>query len=487
MIGEVVGSFRLLKLLGEGGMGAVYLAEHHMLGRRAAVKVLRAECSANQDVVHRFFNEARALSLLRHPGLVDVYDFGHRADGTAFIVMEYLAGTPLGRYVADARQVPVSIAIDLGRQMASALAIAHERGIIHRDLKPDNVLLVADEATAFGLRAKLLDFGIAKLDASQRSGSVTRTGIVMGTPLYMSPEQCRSLAGTDQRSDVYSLGCVLYEMLAGRPPFQADNAAELIAAHLREEPPPLASLVPTVAPSLDHLLARMLAKEPAQRPASMLEVVHLLGQTGRRPVAVPLPTPPAGVRRVGDNTTLRASARELPSSTATVRTGRRVAIGAGTAAALAIAMIAAFAVGRRGADERPAAAAAVAPARPTVHTLSDLPPVSPATVAPVAPKRWPLEIVTTPAGVAVVDAASGTVKGRTPYHGWVEGSAPYTLLLQLPAHREQRVTIEPGRGFHADIAMVRTPPKVLPKATPRRRGPTKINAADELADPELAP
>src|SRR6478735_9524748 len=219
--GTTVGAYRILQRIGAGGMGEVWLAEHAMLGRRAAVKVLLPEFSMKQEIVTRFFNEARAATAIADPGIVQIFDFGHHVDGTAYIVMELLDGEPLDKRLARNGALPVTDALRIMRQVASSLGAAHARGIVHRDLKPENIFLIRDPEVPGGERAKILDFGIAKLIGENQVK--TQTSVVMGTPGYMSPEQCRGAGKVDERADIYALGCVLFAAIAGRPPFWAEG------------------------------------------------------------------------------------------------------------------------------------------------------------------------------------------------------------------------------------------------------------------------
>src|SRR5215207_3062072 len=188
--GTRVGAYRVLERIGNGGMGSVWLAEHAMLGRRAAIKMLHPELSSRPEIVQRFFNEARAATTISDPGIVQIFDFGQHTDGSAYIVMELLAGEPLNRRLALHGAMELPDALRLMRQVASTLGAAHAHGIVHRDLKPANVFIVRDPEVAGGERTKILDFGIAKL-LGDRGGLQTETSMVMGTPVYMSPEQCR--------------------------------------------------------------------------------------------------------------------------------------------------------------------------------------------------------------------------------------------------------------------------------------------------------
>src|SRR5215470_2721331 len=286
--GTQIGAYRVLRQIGEGGMGSVWLAEHIALGRRAALKMLHPEFSNRPDIVTRFFNEARAATAIPDPGIVQIFDFGQHVDGSAYIVMELLDGEPLDRRLEREGALSLVDGLRLMRQVASTLGAAHARGIIHRDLKPENIYIVRDPEVPGGERAKVLDFGIAKL-AGDRAGIKTQTATVMGTPTFMSPEQCRGTGQVDQRSDVYALGCVLFTLVTGRPPFNADGAGEIIAMHLREPAPAPSQLRPGIPPELDQLVLRCLAKHPAQRFATAgelaLAIGGLLGSSPQVPAA----------------------------------------------------------------------------------------------------------------------------------------------------------------------------------------------------------
>ena len=223
MIGQQIGSYHVLRKIGAGGMGAVFEAVHQQIGRRAAIKILHGQYAEDPEVATRFLNEARAVNLVQHPGLVSIFEYGQLPDRTAYIIMEYLpAGSLAGRLKATEGGLGPA-ALRFARQMASALAAAHAQGIIHRDLKPANVMLASDPDTAGGERVKILDFGIAKVaaPAGEAEGPLTRTGAMLGTAAYMSLEQCRNAATADAKSDVYSLGVICYEMLAAAAPSSA--------------------------------------------------------------------------------------------------------------------------------------------------------------------------------------------------------------------------------------------------------------------------
>jgi tRNA A-37 threonylcarbamoyl transferase component Bud32 len=381
--GTQVGAYRVLRKIGEGGMGSVWLAEHAMLGRRAAIKVLHSEYSNHAETVTRFFNEARAATAVGDPGIVQIFDFGQRSDGSAYIVMELLDGEPLDRRLARHGALGLPDALRIMRQVASTLGAAHACGIVHRDLKPENVFIVRDPEVAGGERAKILDFGIAKL-VGDHGGVKTRTQAVMGTPRYMSPEQCRGAGGIDQRSDVYALGCVLFRLLIGRPPFDAEGVGELIAMHLREPPPVPSSLRAGISPEVDQLVLRCLAKDPAQRFGHGGELAIALGSLLGWSPQLGAFRPSAAYAAVSLPTTLSSSTGA--STAATPARPRHGAVFTGLGV-VAVAGVVAIGLTRGDSDEaspEPGSARAPAPAvsgAPSPAVSAESPP-SPAPRAP---------------------------------------------------------------------------------------------------------
>ncbi|MCS6912151.1 MAG: protein kinase, partial [Myxococcota bacterium] len=290
--GQRIGSFRVVRAIGVGGMGTVYLAEHQQIGYRAAIKVLHREYSRHPEIARRFLNEARAVNIIQHPGIVKIFEFGELPDKTAYIIMEFLDGEVLGRRLerVGGRLGPGE-ALRIGWQLASALDAAHRRNVVHRDLKPGNIMLVPDPAAEGKERVKVLDFGLAKVAEGARESHPrmqTRTGVVLGTAMYMAPEQCRGARDVDGRADVYSLGVVLFEVLCGRPPFLAESEGELVTMQLRDDPPRLRELQPDVPEELAALVHRLLEKDPRRRPtmaqvADELERLWALYGPGSRP------------------------------------------------------------------------------------------------------------------------------------------------------------------------------------------------------------
>ena len=270
LVGQQVGSYRIARLLGKGGMGAVYLARHPGIGSQVAVKFLHPRFANDRSVVERFFNEARAVNLIGHENIVKILDFSVDAQGRYFFVMEYLDGRPLSSLIAEGRPVPLSVAGPILLQCCRALQAAHERHIVHRDLKPDNLFLLSQMGRKHFV--KIVDFGIAKLVDPAQPGS-TEAGAVIGTPEYMSPEQAAGRsAEVGRRSDVYSLGVVMYQLATGRVPFSGPSTAETLVAHLQRPPAPPRTLEPSVPASYEAVILRALAKKKDDRFASMADL-----------------------------------------------------------------------------------------------------------------------------------------------------------------------------------------------------------------------
>jgi eukaryotic-like serine/threonine-protein kinase len=273
--GAMVGDYRIESKVGEGGMGVVYAAVHPVIGKRAAIKVMNPSLSVDAAAVERFVFEARAVNQIGHPRIVDVFAFGRLPDGRSYCVMEWLEGQTLASSL-HGKRMSLGRALDILLQVCEALEAAHEKGIIHRDLKPENIFL---QIAGRRVGVKLLDFGVAKLaDGSDGSGASagggdrtkTKQGLIVGTPLYMSPEQASSKP-VDHRTDIYALGVTAYEMIVGRPPFDADNATDVMHMHLHDPPPPLRNFWERIPPALEALVLAMLEKSPDKRP-SLAEV-----------------------------------------------------------------------------------------------------------------------------------------------------------------------------------------------------------------------
>jgi serine/threonine-protein kinase len=402
VIGQKINNYEIKSRLGEGGMGAVYLAEHPYIRRKAAVKVLRRSLAEDATLVERFMNEARAANAVNHPNIIDIMDVGTLPDGVPYLLMEYLDGETLAARLERTGRLALGEAIAIVRQTASALAAAHAVNVVHRDLKPDNLYLVRSGTIPGEVRVKVLDFGIAKLRGDLAGASQTSSGVLMGTPLYMSPEQCRGVASQiDRRTDIYALGVILYEMLCGRPPFQSEGTGEVLVMHIAAVPVPPRQHAPEIPAHVEAVILRALAKSPGDRFTSMDDFMAAL-DAGPLPVATRPPSlvaPPERPREVElghASTTLRSLTGEVTpvaTVTQTRRRSRALLIGGGAAAAV----IAGFLLlGRGHQPVQPLPATALPAATPAPAIVP--PPAIPAPIPPPPPIAAP-PVVEAPAPV----------------------------------------------------------------------------------------
>lgn len=300
---SVANRFTITGLIGEGGMGTVYSAVQEAVGRDVALKVIRRELIADERFVERFKREAQAVSRLKSPNTVTLYDFGQDDDGMLFLVMERLEGETLKERMASTGRLPWKTAINIARQIGESLAEAHDQGIIHRDLKPDNIFLTK-EATGREL-VKVVDFSISRFkQPPDDHETLTQAGTSLGTPGYMSPEQAQGQR-VDGRSDLYSLGVMLYELISGRPPFEADSTVILLSKHITEKVNPIARTAPEVAlpRGVDAFILRLLEKSPRQRPRSAVDVIAALDRLldSKADVQETAPAGPKARTRLGDS------------------------------------------------------------------------------------------------------------------------------------------------------------------------------------------
>ncbi|HYO91511.1 MAG TPA: serine/threonine-protein kinase, partial [Pyrinomonadaceae bacterium] len=278
--------YRLDRLLGRGGMGAVYEGTHVDLDRPVAIKLLLPDFTADPEALERFRREARAAARLNHPNVADTYDYGSLPEGGAYIVMELIDGDTLREHMDAVGQLPFSEAIRIARQVTNGVEAAHRSNITHRDLKPSNIILTRDHDGH--MLAKVVDFSVAKLKEGTTSGTaLTATGSLIGTPRYMAPEQCADNK-TDARSDIYSLGVILYEMIAGRAPFEGPTTTAVAIKHIQTPPPPVEEFRPDTPAALRGLIEQSLAKSPSERPQTAQEFAARLDEA-----ASELPQPEA--------------------------------------------------------------------------------------------------------------------------------------------------------------------------------------------------
>jgi serine/threonine-protein kinase len=383
--GTRVGEYEIERELGRGGMGVVFAARHPMIGKRVAIKVLDAYFSRDKNLVRRFLDEARAVNRIGHPNIIDVFSFGQLPDGRQYFVMEFLEGETMANWLARGRPDPRE-AQRLLLQVCEALEAAHREGIIHRDLKPENLWIARPKHGEPFI--KVLDFGIAKLVADEDVSNVTKTGTVMGTPQFMSPEQCTG-RGVDHRTDIYALGVILFLIYCGALPFEGDSVAEILAAQLTRPPPKPSELVNLPA-TLENLILCCLDKKPANRPASAAELglrLREIAQGGVAATALFAPVhhtgePEAKAREGLARDEEDGGHKEMP------RSRRRVSLLVLVAAALAGGAFAAWLTLRSGSP----VPHATAPASSTVKTpaaaapsAAGIAPVAGATPAPLVP------------------------------------------------------------------------------------------------------
>jgi serine/threonine protein kinase len=451
--------YRLDSAIGEGGMGTVYRGQQLSVGRPVAVKLIAGKIAENPECVKRFRREAEAMAKLHHPNTVRLFDFGVADEGELFMVMELLDGVDLSEHLTRRGRLPPGEALDIARQVLEALSEAHELGIVHRDLKPANVFL----AKVPGSRSvvKVMDFGIAGIEQSGAGTKLTMTGAVMGTPAYMSPEQAQGKL-VDARSDLYSLGVMLFEMLTGKPPFEADSAVSLLLAQVSAPPPRLLDSSPGISHgvALQTFLDNLLDKSPERRPVSAQATLQRIDQITRQldPAAAQslLPVasgaPPALAQNTFSQSTL--------SGPASPGRGKWYA-GAGLATAAALAV-----VWWPGARPQP-----LGPPLP-------VPAPAPAP-GPGANVMYSVHIVSKPAGAGV--ELAGVEIGKTPYT--LQFRQPTAITLALPGYLE--------KGLQVDA---QTEPNLVVELEPasvahNRAGPRRARSehADVPARPPEAP
>jgi serine/threonine protein kinase len=454
--GEVLGNYQLERLLGEGSMGRVFQARHIRLGRQVALKVLRPQHARDSSFVRRFFQEARSVNQINHEHIVEIFDFAEEPQyGHVYCVMELLRGQSLSAAMQEEKLTLARIQ-RIGVQVCAALGAAHKVGVVHRDVKPDNLFLVHRGGQADFV--KVLDFGVAKILTSEGTGN-TLDGTIIGTPTYMAPEQAAGLP-VDHRADIYAVGNLLYEMLSGRPPFQAAAFGQLVVQIITQSPPPLPERLASgepMPPALAELVLRCLSKEPENRPQQLSEVTTALltlGATPQQQVAVP---------RIEEEEEITPTRRDVVSQDSVLRHPRLPLLVGG----MAMAMLAGAVTwsGLQRLLEPPQVEAA--PAAPT---------------ASVAPSPITLTVRTMPEGARVIRADTGEALGVTPLVRELPRSdEAMGLRVELSGYvpLERQVRLD----SHAVLEMPLAKAKPAPPHAPARAAPRKEVKRDEIIDP----
>jgi serine/threonine-protein kinase len=452
LVGTTVdGRYQIDKKIGEGGMGMVYLATHAMIGNRCALKVLRGELSGEGEVAERFIQEARAAAAIGNDHIIQITDFGQLPDGAAYFVMEFLDGKALHDIIEDNPQMPVERVIDVMVQCCEALSAAHSSNIVHRDLKPDNIFLVKKGAISDFV--KILDFGIAKVASGETGKRLTKTGMIFGTPQYMSPEQAAG-TGVDARTDIYALGIIMYEMLCGHVPFEADTFMGVLTKHLYEEPIPPRRLVPPVGvdQNLEAVLLKAIAKKPERRYQSMEEFASDLTAIaeGRTPsivydqmrdtAATTVPPPPP-------SSVVGKSRRAAPPGKAQPRPLWPIFAGVGVAAVASVVVAVLLLGGGEDGKE--------AKADPVVQPVAlDPAPVTPAPTSAAEPEPTYVMISAGQPG-AMLYNEKGAMLGPLPFrvvrpHG---EDAEVSYVVKLKGFQDAVFAVTPGTPDAFDIAL----------------------------------
>ncbi len=478
--GRHIGNFEVVRLIGEGGFGEVYEAANPLIQRRVAIKVLHGELQEDAELVRRFLNEARAASGIHHPNIVEVFDAGMTPAGEPYIVMEYLDGDPLQKVIADQGKLGLRVAQEIARQACSALGAAHATGIVHRDLKPENLFVLQHPEAPLGLLVKVLDFGIAKVKhrGEQSTTLRTRTGLIMGSPAYMSPEQCKDSSDVDHRSDIYSMGVIVYEMLAGRPPFSCESAADLLVMQVSSPPAALRAHAPDLPDYVEQAVMRALAKDrnarfdnvdyfvgallgtyPARTAPGTASAILVDAQnedaSGSTAVAAGAtagnPRPARKSITTFGHTTGEAT---VPDEWGQPEPGRRSR--AWTIAAVGMVVAIALGLGflqlRRSGGDRSA---------------TQSPSLVPPPAAAPTPAMVHVRVSSVPAAATVVDNRDGTTLGETPLDKVLpKGNGTLALTVRLPGYQDESVALALAADASAVINLKAVAAEGDRKATP---------------------
>lgn len=510
--GLEVGEYVVREKIGEGGFGTVFRAEHPLIGKQVAIKVLSRQYSSDPEMVSRFVAEARSVNQIRHRNIIDIFSFGQLEDGRSYYIMELLSGRPLDEYLEEHGRLSVEEAIPILRGVARALDAAHSKGIAHRDLKPENVFLLEEEGQA--PFPKLLDFGIAKLlTKDEELKHKTRTGAPIGTPMYMSPEQCRG-KDVDHRTDIYAFGIMTYRMLVGRVPFDADNFMEILVAQMNDEPLAPSAVNPALPASLDTSILWMLAKDADKRPKTLGDAVKALeneansagfqvpktmssgihsSQSGRpstaRSAEFAATVTPAQLAMAA---TVPPAVGAAPTGIGTTGIGEPAKGGSGKWIAIGIAVAAIaggglFVASQGGSEEeKPVAkaeAVAVAPPQPAAAANSIDAGAPPADAAPTLPKYVTLKLEGVPEGTEVF-GPGGVAFGFAPKIQLERSDDELQLTFRAEGYKPAVGVVTPSQDQELKVALKKKQKnKVRKKRTNGKSSGTTRNNRNSVEDP----
>jgi eukaryotic-like serine/threonine-protein kinase len=459
--------YRILGVLGQGGMGRVYEAEHVNINKKLAIKVLRPEVVSDPATVARFRQEARSASSIGHENIIEIEDFATLPDKSVYLAMELLQGQPLGVRMREPPPLTMLEAVKLMLPVCDALHAAHQKGIVHRDMKPDNIFLSQKGGR---LTPKILDFGIAKVSGEEGGVNLTQAGAIFGTPLYMSPEQAKG-APLDHRTDIYSVGVILYELLTGRVPFKADSQVQLLSAHITIPPPSFAEVAPdrAIPPALEQVVLRAMSKAPADRQASMAELHEQLRlgaaqSTSAQPViAVPASSAPM--------TTERPAAAAIPERKRNMLLP--MILGAAVAGAVLF-----FALRK--------------PSQPITTVPPPVAPIPPSSPPPPIASDDEVIVTSVPPGAKIL--RDGAQLATTPEAVKVPKGKTLAVVVRKEGYIEQAVIIDPSKDRKLTVTLEKiakkpsTPkPPVAPTPAPVAAVPTPPPPAPKPPPPAPRP
>lgn len=495
LVGQILADrYRVVRLVGEGGMGQVYEAQHVNINKRFALKLLRPEIVSNAEAVARFRQEAWASSSIGHENIIEIEDFATLPSGAVYLAMEFLDGQPLSERMREETPIGFGEALDVMLQVASGLSAAHDKSIVHRDMKPENVFLAQKYGRPL---VKILDFGIAKVSGAEGNKSLTRTGTIFGTPHYMSPEQALGKP-LDHRADIYSVGVIMYELFTGKVPFEAESFMGILTKHITTQPTPPTQVAPerNIAPAIEAVILRALAKEPEERYQSMAELAGELAAIASelapevlqpRPssqalaqiskplsvmmpsrTATPLPRPPSG-------------AVPLPLDETKPQPKKRSA----TPYVLLATFLVAAAAGAVVYVVR-APAAAPAPTPPPVAVTPPPKPVEPAPPPP-APELEEVIVDSVPPGAKIY--ADDVALGDTPDTVKVEKGKTKAIVLKKDGFVDKSETVDPAKTKKLLVRLERVKKPVLAQKGGKPAKPGKLPAPPppSLDPPAKAP